>query len=627
MATTRKRKAEAPVPPPPPSLVQPLTISYQDRPLDLKAIRPSKTNPRDVFDQVALDQLAASIRQVGVMQPLVVRPVYDTPGEYFEIVFGERRFRASTMAGLTEVPCRVAQLSDEAVVELQLIENLMREDVHPLAEAEGYRRLVDMGKTPEEIGERIGKDRSYVYRRMQLANLSERARELFRAGSITIQHANRIARLSNADAQLVAVNFLFPNDWDEETREYRQAFDKPTRKTAGMLDRFIAEKILLALKRAPWKLDDSDLIPSAGPCTTCEKRSGANMALFDDAEVPKDDACLDAGCFSAKTNAFVQIELQKAAAAEKTLVPISEYWEASHRPKRPEEFESVDSDFPDDEDDVDLGAARMADGAITFRSNYTLLTGHDKCSHSEDGIIVDGGPSADVGARVKICRSTACPKHGARNSSMGSGSSRREPLTWAEKRKRLDDRIKIEVNDELIRMIGDQDPSITDSAALLTYLVDWCCDRASHDGRRALARAIGAVKPPKSSYGWEERAIKEWATGKNELAVILALSVASPFRSADVNQVCKLLGIQVANVSKRIAQPLIDRFEARKAKATGSGKAKKKTAAKKTAAKKTVKPLSAAAKRGVKATAKSAGGKKFIKDARAAKAKRKAAKR
>ena len=162
-------------------------------------IHTSRTNPRKRFDEAALRELADSIRTHGVLQPILVRKRPKTTNVY-ELVAGERRWRAAKEAGLAEIPAVVRDLSDLEVLEIQLVENLERKDLHPLEEADGYRALHEKyGYTVETIAAKLGRSRKYVYDRIKLLQLTEEAREAFLEERITAGHAILLARLKPAD--------------------------------------------------------------------------------------------------------------------------------------------------------------------------------------------------------------------------------------------------------------------------------------------------------------------------------------------------------------------------------------------------------------------------------------------
>ena len=164
----------------------------------------SSTNPRRTFDEADMAELTDSVRRHGVLQPILVRPKWASqtePGGY-ELVAGERRWRAAKEAGLAEIPATVRELTDDDVVEIQVIENLQRSDVHPLEEAAAYRRLLATERyTVQRIAERIGRSAPYVYDRMRLLELVEPAQQLFLDGKITAAHAIILSRLKPSDQE------------------------------------------------------------------------------------------------------------------------------------------------------------------------------------------------------------------------------------------------------------------------------------------------------------------------------------------------------------------------------------------------------------------------------------------
>lgn len=167
----------------------------------LSALTPSPTNPRKTFDAVKLKELSRSVAEKGVLEPILVRP---TGKDAFEIVAGERRFRAATMAEVEKVPCIVRELSDVDALEVQTIENLQRDDLHPLEEGEGYAALMkEAGYDVAQIAQRISKSEKYVYDRLKLLNLVPRGRQAFLDGEITVGHAILLARLQPADQERV----------------------------------------------------------------------------------------------------------------------------------------------------------------------------------------------------------------------------------------------------------------------------------------------------------------------------------------------------------------------------------------------------------------------------------------
>jgi ParB family chromosome partitioning protein len=163
--------------------------------LPIEQIHADRANPRRTFDEAALEELAASLKHQGVLQPILVRK----DGRGFRIIAGERRWRAAQKAGLTELPVIIREASDAEAYELALVENIQRADLNPLEEAEAYRRLVDERKlTQEQVADRVGKDRSSVANSLRLLHLPNEVKQLVTEGDIDMGHARAILGLSSS---------------------------------------------------------------------------------------------------------------------------------------------------------------------------------------------------------------------------------------------------------------------------------------------------------------------------------------------------------------------------------------------------------------------------------------------
>jgi ParB family chromosome partitioning protein len=155
----------------------------------LSDIRPNPAQPRRTFSETELEELAASIRQRGVLQPILLRPDPDAPNQY-QIVAGERRWRAAQRAGLSTIPAVVRELDELQLLEVGIIENVQREDLNPIEEAEAYGALIKrFGRTQEDLAESVGKSRAHIANTMRLLNLGESSREHLRQGRISAGHA------------------------------------------------------------------------------------------------------------------------------------------------------------------------------------------------------------------------------------------------------------------------------------------------------------------------------------------------------------------------------------------------------------------------------------------------------
>ena len=167
--------------------------------LNLADIRPNPFQPRTEFDEEALSELAASIKAIGIVQPITVRAVEE--GKY-EIIAGERRFRASKLAGLSTIPAYIRKTEDDSLLELALIENIQREDLNPIEEAQAYKRLLtEFHLKQDEIAERVGKSRTAVTNAMRLLKLSEKVQQMLIDEMITAGHARAILSIADKEKQ------------------------------------------------------------------------------------------------------------------------------------------------------------------------------------------------------------------------------------------------------------------------------------------------------------------------------------------------------------------------------------------------------------------------------------------
>ena len=261
--------------------------------LPLAAIVPSLTNPRKNFNPAKLAELSESIKASGVHQPILVRPlpgarVGDTDRAVtHELVAGERRYRASLQAGLETIPAIICSLTDAQAMEVQLVENLLRDDLTALEEAEGFAALMQTsGMNADQVGHQINKSRSYVFARLKLLDLSVECKEAMRAGQIDASRALLIARIPDTALQTKALAEATRADYRGEVCSLRA------------LQSWLQANVMLKLDNAAFNIADSRLVYGAGNCTTCPKRTGASPDLF--ADVQSVDICTDPACFQAK---------------------------------------------------------------------------------------------------------------------------------------------------------------------------------------------------------------------------------------------------------------------------------------------------------------------------------------
>lgn len=274
--------------------------------LHVNQLHESGTNPRRAFDAKALAELAESIRQVGVLQPLLVRRILGaveykdgdiTTRDRYEVVAGARRFRAAKEAGLLEVPCFVRTLTDAQVLEVQFVENLQRADLHPLDEGIGYLRLhQDHGYSVDDLAGKLNKSRSWVYGRMQLARLPVKVQTLFFDGEIDLSHAQLCSRIPLPELAEKAAKDIARGDARGKPMPFRAAAEH------------VRINYQCDLKSAPFPQASKDLLPEAGACGACPKRTGNQKGLFEQPDGESADVCTDPKCFAAKSRAYFEVQ-------------------------------------------------------------------------------------------------------------------------------------------------------------------------------------------------------------------------------------------------------------------------------------------------------------------------------
>jgi ParB family transcriptional regulator, chromosome partitioning protein len=184
--------------------------------LPIEAITPNPQQPRKDFDDKSLRDLSASMSQSGVLQPVVVRRL----GNGYQLIVGERRWRAAKLAGLTRIPAVVREASDAQSLELALVENLLREDLNPIEEAEGYQRLLaEFGWTQEELAQRVARDRSSIANCLRLLKLPDLIQADLRAGRLTMGHARALLSLASPGEQLKLREEILAHSWSVRATE------------------------------------------------------------------------------------------------------------------------------------------------------------------------------------------------------------------------------------------------------------------------------------------------------------------------------------------------------------------------------------------------------------------------
>jgi ParB/RepB/Spo0J family partition protein len=277
--------------------------------IELGRLKPSPTNPRKRFNAAALSELAGSIRSKGIISPLIVRPIPIEPIEssvltpemeaeltkqLYEIVAGERRSRAAKEAGLSVVPCIVRELSDADAAEVQLVENLQREDLSDIEEAESYAAMLKLKDekgepryTVPDLAERVGRAENTIYKALKLLNVPEVMRAALEAGEISASVASLIGRIPSVKARERAAQAVLKPQYQILPLTYVQT------------EELIRSEFSTPLAQAPFNTSDPNLVKEAGSCTACPKRSGNDP----DCGGRMTNICTDVECYRGKVAA------------------------------------------------------------------------------------------------------------------------------------------------------------------------------------------------------------------------------------------------------------------------------------------------------------------------------------
>jgi ParB family chromosome partitioning protein len=351
---------------------------YRDLPMDWLVESP--TNPRQTFNEDAMLELAASIRENGVLQPLLVRPRSE---RRFEIVFGARRYRGAVMAEKETVPVCIREMTDAQVLEAQLVENLQRQDVHPLHEAQGFAALLRLEEPKysiELIAAKCGKSAGYVASRLRLTELTPAAVEAFTKDEIGLGHALLLAKLQPTQ-QEEALTACWQESYANGSKSKRILL--PVRH----LREWIERNIFLELATAPFSKEDATLVPEAGSCVDCPKRTGHNTLLFEGIAA-QHDSCSDPNCYAAKVDAHVK----QTVASKPKLVQISTAYgqPAESSPVVPRnQYVEIRQEKPKNKYQQD---------APEYKT----------CKYVTEAIVADG---SEKGELRKVCANPDCPVH------------------------------------------------------------------------------------------------------------------------------------------------------------------------------------------------------------------------
>ena len=466
----------------------------------------SKRNSRKVFDAKAQEDLVESIKRYGVLSPLIVRPVGNN-GKY-EIIAGARRFRASRGAGLDEVPCRVVKVENDTALEVIVVDNLQRENIHPLEEAESFNEILDLSEGDMEgLCAKVGKKPTYVTKRLVLLKLSDKAKKLYLSGGMEEGHAMQLARLTPVD-QKRAVEFV-----DEEGPSIMA------------LRAWIESEIMLDISKTPWDKADAALHPKAGPCTTCPKRTSVAKELFDD--IKAGDRCTDGECFKTKMSKHIDNLTKSLQEGGKTKV-YGLY--ESYRKK--------------------------AEPGTLLNEHWQEIKKRDFCEKAATGIFLE---FEHAGRYIDICVLPAtCKIHGMKGLH-GNNGAEREKMRKEMRAQRLDGEVRL----RLFKLITEKQGTIEFEEKVV--LAEHSFNRLWFAAKVRLAKALGIV-PKASKYGGKDYETPFISFLKNELTkevqvdrILVAIAMAGDLdtktgKPANIDYFSGRLKIDRKAVEKEVAE-------------------------------------------------------------------------
>lgn len=351
----------------------------------LEDIEVTGRNPRTHFDEESLESLTRSIDAKGLLQPILVRPLEENgDGPRFELVSGERRLRAHRRLDRETIRCEVRDLTAEEAAELRLVENIEREDLHPLEEASAYDELLASGWTVEGVAEKVGRTERYVYSRRKLQDLVPEARAAFlEDGRIVLGHAQLLARLDENEQKkaLRSVTHYVVG--------FKSGQERSSPLSVAGLRAWIDDHLHLELQQAPFSMDDADLYPEMGACRDCPFRSGSHPELFEDVET--ETVCTKPACYAEKVERTI-LEKSESLRAEGVDPVIGCATGYSYR--------------REDGDEERFGVDRIM--ALGSYQSPIARVQDDPCGHEFRAVMVAG---PDRGEYVTVCLDEGCETH------------------------------------------------------------------------------------------------------------------------------------------------------------------------------------------------------------------------
>lgn len=545
---------------------QTAVVSGQVVELALSSVVPSKHNPRKSFNDATMLDLMESIKVHGVTSPILTR---QKDGKY-EIVFGERRYRASKELGRETVPSIVREMSDEEADELRFVENLQREDLSPIEEAKEYRRRWP-DVSPADISAKIGKPETHVVQRLRLLKLVDEAQAALAADKVLLGHALELCKLRE-DEQKQAMKWLLSAR--VEVNPVGKKFDEvKTHYSVEALRRYIQANFLLVLANAPFDTTDTALNPKMGACTDCRYNTANLGTLFPGV---KDARCTVPDCFATKAAKALQNDLE--AYAKETSKKIYRLGIGSEYQNRGEKAVKVDG----------------------YHSEYSSAIAEvekgKECESTQPAMIVYVDPTLGVkatpGKKLLICVDEKCKVH-----HHGIERSAKKPLKGIakveHKAETLSASLAQRVRDVAFRELAEKlmktklygfRPDAFESLYLYVqqhlYIDRW----------RDAGKSLGLAKPDKKEFGgpdWENAVLLHFQ--KNPSAAIFAIVAAEGLQDNDPSNALYRMAseykVDVKKIEKALHAKDKEAIKEARAKAVARATPKAKTKAAKAAKK------------------------------------------
>ena len=531
----------------------------------LHLIKPSKSNPRKTFDD--LNDLANSIRQNGVQQPLLVRPHPTITGSY-DLVAGERRWRASKLAEKGTAPCIVKALSDEDALDLQMVENIQREDLSPLEAAEGYGKLLKRHGDIATVAAKVGKEIAEVTRILQLNKLTASAKEALSKGDMLLGHAYELCRLRDHE-QKQALDFLFAKG--ERAQIQTRAGWKPVGRRAlpvADLRVWIQNTLMLDLAKAPFDASDATLNPTAGACSGCPHRTGNAPILF--ADIKNGDVCTVPSCFFAKRNAALERRAQALAKehGHKSILKIAIGWVSGQKDESVPPF----------------------DKQVYSNTGVALVEPGTECEFTKPAMVVycERSENVKVGQYVSVCTKAGydgeCKKHNGRSRTGHTARPKVSPTVRADRRvENWKKEQPIVVLARIAKATVEAAKKVRLNGTLLKQAMalssEEVFDHVYSDRYREVGKAFGlAAAAEKNHSGRDWQSPLEEFTGDSPLARLVLTFCAHNFgehSGSKIRDMAKVFKVNVAKISAEAEKELATKTRAEFARAKASEQKRK----------------------------------------------------